>query len=84
MIATSDSCNLSGRPSGLSRVAPSTRYRLAPERRGAADLPSDVGFRSIASNNTRQGYTRKGILKPAGFLFLGSGKFSASGRCARS
>lgn len=31
---------------------------------------------TIAGNNTRQGYARKRILKPAGFYFLGSSQGS--------
>lgn len=36
-----------------------------------AGLPGQTEGRKLHGNNTRQGSTRKGILKPAGFLFLG-------------
>lgn len=36
-----------------------------------AMLSKAVHSGRLLSNNTRQGSTRKGTLKPAGFLFLG-------------
>ncbi len=37
----------------------------------------------LAGNNTRQGSTRKGTLKPAGFSFLGSAFARPGGRGQR-
>lgn len=37
----------------------------------------------LASNNTRQGSTRKGTLKPAGFSFLGAAYVRPDGRGQR-
>lgn len=51
--------------------AASAARRRATLARLGAGLPGQTEGRRICGNNTRQGSTRKGILKPAGFLFLG-------------
>lgn len=57
---------------------PAIQLRNRPLR-GCDRLPQGTERRRLRGNNTRQGSTRKGILKPAGFLFLGSGHCAASG-----
>lgn len=46
---------------------------------GSVRLPEASEARRLRGNNTRQGSTHKGILKPAGFLFLGFANRAGTG-----
>jgi hypothetical protein len=55
----------------LSREPSRVRRMRGPHSATCRNLIERTESRSICYNNTRQGSTRKGTLKPAGFLFPG-------------